>query len=95
MLALALGLQKSCKKYPGDLIAMSPTFKDASKVSVNHPHSLVFLTAILCFQVGASREKLFTLRNELDALCLFANSVSFRVPPRVYQRLCETAASFS
>lgn len=46
-------------------------------------------------QAGASREKLFTLRNELDALCLFANSVSFRVPQLVYQKLCETAASFT
>ncbi|KAL6753158.1 Nup93/Nic96-domain-containing protein [Haematococcus lacustris] len=44
---------------------------------------------------GASREKCYTLRTELDALCQFANSVSFRVPRVVYQKLCEAASCFS
>lgn len=48
-----------------------------------------------CLQVGASREKLYALKQELDALCMYANSVSYRVPKTVYQKLCETAAGFS
>mmetsp|Transcript_26955 Transcript_26955/g.58903 ORF Transcript_26955/g.58903 Transcript_26955/m.58903 type:complete len:850 (+) Transcript_26955:117-2666(+) len=46
-------------------------------------------------RAGAGREKLFTLRCELDALCVFANSVPHRVSKLVYQKLCEVAASFS
>ncbi len=46
-------------------------------------------------QVGASRDKLFTLRTQLEALCMFANGVAVRVPRAVYQKLSETAAGFS
>lgn len=46
-------------------------------------------------QVGAPRDRVFTLRNELDALCGYANSATFRVPKAVYQKLCETAAGLS
>jgi hypothetical protein len=45
-------------------------------------------------QAGASRDKLFTLRSQLDALCQFANNIAFRVPRAVYQQLSEAAAGF-
>mmetsp|Transcript_22946 Transcript_22946/g.58630 ORF Transcript_22946/g.58630 Transcript_22946/m.58630 type:complete len:864 (-) Transcript_22946:363-2954(-) len=50
---------------------------------------------IAALKAGASRDRLFTLRNQLDALCGYANSAAFRVPKHVYQKLCETAAGLS
>ena len=42
-----------------------------------------------------SREKLFALRAELEALCAFANGMTYRVNKKVYQKLSEVVAAFS
>ncbi|KAG1678895.1 hypothetical protein FOA52_003563 [Chlamydomonas sp. UWO 241] len=44
---------------------------------------------------GASRDKAYVLRLQLEALCMFANGMTHRVSKAVYQRLCEVVASFS
>ena len=53
---------------------------------------------IIAAQRGASlssRERLFALRAELEALCAFANGITHRLGKQVYQRLSEVVASFS
>ena len=42
-----------------------------------------------------SREKLFALRAELEALCAFANGITHRVNKQVYQKLSEVMVAFS
>jgi hypothetical protein len=44
---------------------------------------------------GSGKEKLCALRLELDALCLFANTISSRISQTVYQKLSEVVAAFS
>ena len=44
--------------------------------------------------VSSARERLHTLRGELDALCVYTNGVSHRISRSVYAKLCETAAGF-
>eukprot|EP00955_Chlamydomonas_euryale_P065387 359219-Chlamydomonas_euryale.AAC.24 len=46
-------------------------------------------------KIGASRDKAYMLHLELEALCMFANGMTYRVSKAVYQRLCEVVASFS
>ena len=44
---------------------------------------------------AVSREKLFALRMELEALCAFANGITHRVSKQVYQKLSEVVAAFA
>ncbi|MEW5311171.1 MAG: hypothetical protein WDW38_002907 [Sanguina aurantia] len=46
-------------------------------------------------QQGASRDKRFTLKLQLEALLTYANGVSLRVGKSLFQKLAATAASFS